>query len=295
MWQGGDDWEKRDTLIHTQPPQPHWTSPAPGQGWQDPETQPTIKVPRYQPDAHTTGRISRLRDMMRSHRVISLVLVATLLLIVLGGAASVFAMYHQYSTVRSEASDGVKHLRRVQDLLKPETKQLSIPDTGLLNSVDYELTQAESDFARARSDAQGWGFSLAGHAPLVSGTVSSALHLVTAADQASLGGLALVHAVEITEPLLHAGFFASGSSKTPPLTAAMLTQITQDFETAMGDFNAAVVTAQAADLSTIPSSLVSATQLSQLRQLLSGGYPVSAELHRSAAKSSANPPGGKRA
>jgi hypothetical protein len=206
---------------------------------------------------------------MRAHRVLSLVLLACILLIALAGVVGAVQTYDQYSTARSQAVDGINHLKRVQTLIKPLTKQFSIPDPGTLQSIENELTLAEGDFASARSILGGWNFSLAGHMPIIGNTATSGMSLIVAADEASLGGLALVHAIETAQPLLHAGFLASATKPaTPVLTEAMLTQIAQDVDTAMGHFDTAVGLVRVSDLSTIPTSLVSTSTRAGLSDFL---------------------------
>lgn len=218
-------------------------------------------------------------ELMRAHRAVSIVLVASILAIALTGVVSAVQMYGQYSTARAQSVSGMNHIKRVQSILKPLTKQIAIPDPAVLKSVDTELTLAEADFAHARSNLGGWGFSMAGHVPLVGGTVSSGTALIVAAHEASQGGLALVHGLETLQPWLQAGFLASETKAgTPTLTAPMLNQVTQDFETATSHFNTAVAIVQTADLSKIPTNLVSAAQRDNLRQLLTQWPKVQAQL-----------------
>lgn len=223
--------------------------------------------------------MQRLVDQIKAHRTLSIVMLACVLVVTLAGVIGAVQMYQQYSATRSEASSGMQHLKRVQALAKPLTKQLTIPDPILVQSIKTELTLAENDFARARQDASGWGVSLAAHAPVVGGSAGSAINLITAADEATRGGLSLVNALELAQPLLHGGFLAPETgTKTPLLTPATMNLIIQDFETAVGKFNSAVTLAQNADLSAIPTSLVSASQRSDLNQLVAKWPSVQAQL-----------------
>ncbi|HEX5547205.1 MAG TPA: DUF4012 domain-containing protein, partial [Ktedonobacterales bacterium] len=236
----------------------------------DARTQPSEEPSVLQkPTKRGTERRGRLLRLMRTHRILSVTLLACILLLALAGVVGAVQTYDQYSTARAEAVDGIKHLKQVQSLLKPFAKQPAIPDPALLASVKRELTLAEADFADARGILGGWNFSLAGHMPIASDPVSSGVSLIVAADEASLGGLALVNAVETAQPLLHAGFLASETKPaTPVLTAAMLSQITDNFETAVGHFDTAIALVQTADLTVIPTSLVNDSTRASLSDLL---------------------------
>jgi hypothetical protein len=240
--------------------------------WQD---EPLGQYRAYQPGQRSARnnvpvtRRQRLARWVKTHRALSIVLLACILAVSLTGVVTVVQMYTQYSTVHAEAVGGMKHLKRVQALLKPLSKQLTIPDPTLVKAVEGELTLAESDFAAARRDSGAWGISLAGHTPVVGNSATSAVNLVAAADDATQGGLALLHAVELAQPVLHAGFLAPDTgAKAPALSPAVMNQIIQDFETGTSKFDSAVALAQNADLSAIPESMVSASQRVQLGQFL---------------------------
>src|SRR5690242_18683479 len=93
------------------------------------ETEPTLTsgdartLPGYKttvlqnPTKRGTKRHGRLLRLMRAHRVLSVTLLATILLLALAGVVGAFQTYDQYSTARAEAVDGIKHLKQVQSLL----------------------------------------------------------------------------------------------------------------------------------------------------------------------------------
>jgi len=268
--QAQDSIPSRPSGGHSTVPVPFAWETEPRQVSGDARTQPSAEpTVLRKPTKGGMERRGRLLGLMRAHRVLSVTLLACILLLALAGVVGAVQTYDQYSTARAEAVDGIKHLKQVQSLMKPLAKQPAIPDPALLASVKRELTLAEADFADARGILGGWSFSLAGHMPIASGTVSSGVNLIVAADEASLGGLALVNAVETAQPLLHAGFLASETKPaTPVLTEAMLSQITDNFETAVGHFDSAVALVQTVDLTVIPTSLVSDSTRASLSDLL---------------------------
>jgi hypothetical protein len=216
---------------------------------------------------------------------VTILTLACLLVVALAGAASAVIGYEQYKMVRSEASDGLKYLRRAQAIVTPILKHPALPDAATLTSLDADLTQAQQDFARARQSASGGLFTLAGHLPAVGGPVTSAVALVTAADEACQGGLSLTRAVEALAPVLHSGFLA-GDAPSPPaptLTSPLLRQVTAQVEGALADFTAAVASARSADLSVLPASLVSASQIASLRDALAQWPTTQLQLARVAA------------
>ena len=207
---------------------------------------------------------------MRAHRAVSIAVLVVILLTTLTGIVSAVQAYNDYSAMRAKASAGMKHLNRVQSMIKPLTKPpLTIPDPALLASVHDELALAEADFAQARKVATGKVFGVASHTPLVGASASSGVNLIVAADEATLGGLDLVQTLQLAQPLLHAGFLAPESKTAkPPLTAPVLAQITSSFEAAKNHIITAVTLIQNADLSAIPTSLVSVSQRASLAGLL---------------------------
>lgn len=105
-------------------------------------------------------------------RVVAVILLLCLLASVSFGAVSA---YLQYGHVRSEATDGMFHLRHVQGILASYLKHPGIPDTATLRSVEGDLTAAESDFALTRQDLRNGAFSLAARASgSASNTIGSA-------------------------------------------------------------------------------------------------------------------------
>lgn len=216
---------------------------------------------------------SRLRnwlvDQRKAHRTLFIVLLASLqalpCVVVIGEAQ----MYQQYTAARASVSDGMRHLRTIEALAGPLTKHLTMPDSAVMQSIESQLALAEHDFAHARQEVSGGALALVGAVPFAGSPVSSATNLIDAADEASLGGLALLRALDLAQPLLHGGFFTSVSGAVMPLlTTGVMNEIVQDFETAVGRFNTAVMLAQSADLSAIPASMVSAAQRDELNQLL---------------------------
>ena len=256
--------------------------------WQEPPPLPDLPASRSQPatsgQANSRRRRGRSRagrflDAMRAHQVISVVVLAAILLSALAALVGVVQVYSKYTDARAAASDGMTHLKNVQALVEPLTKQLSIPDPAVVQSIHDELTLAQADFGRARAIMGGRSFGLARHAPVVGGSAASGTNLIIAADEATLGGLAMVRAVETVQPLLKAGFLRSETKpSTPALTAPMLAQITDDYESATRHLTTAVTLVQQTDLSTIPTSLVSASQRASLRDLLSKWPGIQAQL-----------------
>jgi len=248
------DWLEPTTL----PLEPDWQN----QRTSSSQTEPPRAQARRQP--------GRLLSWMRAHQIISMVLLAAILLIALAGVVGAVQAYSQYADARAKAADGMTHLKNVQAMLMPLAKQpLSIPSPAFTQSVHDELTLAEADFAQARKIVQGRTFSLARDIPLVGASASSGTNLIIAADEATRGGLSLVTALEIIQPLLQAGFLAPEiKSATPALTMSTLTQITDNFDDAMRHISTAIALIQNTDLTAIPTSLVSLSQRAAVKDLL---------------------------
>ena len=190
------------------------------------------------------------------------------------------------STVRAEATDGMRHLKHAQALLAPFLKQPGIPAPNMLHTVKGDLAAAEVDFARTRRDLGAGVLSLAGGASPTHGTVAAAAALAAAADEACLAGLDLLGATDSLLPALEGGLMgseappiqgaaaaskaapASTSTSGPAITAAMLQRVTLAFENAVRHLTAAMAYAGHADLSALPSSLVSRQHVAQLRRAM---------------------------
>jgi hypothetical protein len=205
------------------------------------------------------------------------ILLVGLLALAASGAVSA---YMQYSHVRAEAADGVAHLKHVQALLAPLQQRPAIPDADTMRAVASDLTAAEHDFALTRRDLGRGVFSLAAGVPAGASTLDPVAMLAAAADEACLAGLDLVRGVSPLIPLLHSDLLAGGaptdgsaapnapSSQPPALTAAMVQQLTADFEDAIAHLGAAISYARHADLSALPQGLITAQQMAQLHSLL---------------------------
>jgi len=199
-------------------------------------------------------------------RVIALVLLVSMLALISMGAASA---YQQYSQVRSTASDGLLHLKRLQSLLAPELRHPAVPDATTLVAVERELTAAEHDFALTRRDLGRGVFPLAAGAPAAGNTVATVAALAAAADEACLAGLDLAGAGDILLPLLRADLFTTGaSSTTPTLTAAMMRQVTADFEDATRRLGVAFTYAHSVNLAALPATIITTQQATQINALL---------------------------
>ncbi len=184
------------------------------------------------------------------------------------------------STVRAEATDGMRHLKHAQALLAPFLKQPGIPAPNMLHAVKGDLATAEVEFARTRRDLGAGVLSLAGGASPTHGTVAAAAALAAAADEACLAGLDLLGTTDGLLPALQGGLMggeappapsagsAAKSAPAPAITAAMLQRVTLAFEDAVRHLTAAMTYAGHADLSALPSSLVSGQQVAQLRSAL---------------------------
>src|SRR5258708_30532034 len=108
------------------------------------------------------------------------------------------------STVRAEATDGMRHLKHAQALLAPFLKQPGIPAPNMLHTVKGDLAAAEVDFARTRRDLGAGVLSLAGGASPTHGTVAAAAALAPAAAEAPLAGPDPLGAPDTPPPALQA-------------------------------------------------------------------------------------------
>lgn len=215
------------------------------------------------------------RRLRASRQAVVAILFCSLLVITSYTAVS---GYQQYTRVRAEAVNGVRHLRNVEALLAPYSKQPGIPDGATLQKLQTELVAAQQNFAQVQADLGGGVISAAAHVPGVAGPVNSAAALAAAASEACFAGLDLVEDGALLVPIVKSSVFASGSPTAPSRTAvtppaptldsALLNTVTVGFEDAVHHLNAAVGYARTADLSALPSSLIKPTQITQLRQLI---------------------------
>lgn len=186
-------------------------------------------------------------------------------------ASSAIDGVNRYAYAHSLASDGMRHLRTIQALVPSSKIFTAALDPNVIAKANIELTAAESDFSKLSADlgSPGGTLFIAAHVPVVGGTVSSAALLASAADEACLAGLSMIKAAQPLQAFIKGGVFAKGNGpKGSPLTAQSLASIKSDREMAEGHLNDAVAYASRADLSAIPSSLVSAKELDKVRGLI---------------------------
>jgi hypothetical protein len=236
-------------------------------------------------------------------RTTAMIVLVCLLVIALSGALGAFLQYNQ---VRSEASDGVAHLKRVQTLLEPLMQHPGIPDAATLATVERELRAAEHDFAATRSDLGHGVFSIAASVPAGSHILDPVTTLAAAADEACLAGLDLMRAADTLLPLLHTDLLGgspsptgsptpgptpsptpgvpsptptpSSASSAPTLTVAMMQAVTADYEDAVRHLQVAITDAGAADLSALPANLITTQQRAQLHALLTAWPRIAPQL-----------------
>lgn len=252
-------------------------------------------------EGHTAGdrspspsplRHPRITRLWRSHRALIVVMLASLLLLAFSGSAyEAYKVYQQYLLVRADVASGLQHLNRVEQLLQPETKQLSLPDAATLAALQTELQAAQQDFARARTQMAQGAIGLASNVPGAVDTLNTAYRLTRAADEACQGGLLALHVLNDLSPLLHGGLLGaaspSGAGATPPsqpvLTMATLEQVTSEYTVARADLEAAIADLQGADLSTLPTNLLSPAQRNSIRQIITRWPAVEVQLTKAAA------------
>ncbi len=234
------------------------------------------------------------RPGRRGRRITASLLLVSVLALAASGAVST---YQQYSHVHAEAADGLQHLKRVQALLAPDLQHPQIPDAATVEVAQSELRAAEHDFALTKRDLGRGVFSLAAAVPAGASTLDPVAALSAAADEACLAGLDLVRGVAPLIPLLHSDLFAgaaptggtptdgsaapgspSAASAPPALSAAMVQELTADFEDAVSHIRASVGYAGHADLSALPANLITAQQRSQLTTLLAQWPHIASEL-----------------
>jgi hypothetical protein len=108
--------------------------------------------------------------------------------------------------------------------------------------------------------------------PAVGKTLTAVAALAAAADEACLAGLDVTSGADMILPLLHSDLFSSGapsqSSSRPLLTNELLQRLTADFEAAMRHVARAVAFARSADLSAVPTSLITMAQRHEIATLL---------------------------
>src|SRR5262249_13769597 len=173
------------------------------------------------------------------------------------------------------ASDGTHHLRVVQGLLQGKNLLTQLTSPTTLPTLTAELVAARADFHQLRGElgAPEGALGIAAHLPRLGDTISTAATLAAAADEACQAGLILTDAAKPAVAWLKAGFFAktvpAGQAPPPPaLTQEKVDQIMTDWNSALTHLDQAIAYAGKADLSAIPSSLLPASQATQLRPLL---------------------------
>src|SRR5258708_1270307 len=120
------------------------------------------------------------------------------------------------STVRAEATDGMRHLKHAQALLAPFLKQPGIPAPNMLHTVKGDLAAAEVDFARTRRDLGAGVLSLAGGASPTHGTVAAAAALAAAAGAARLRRPGPLGTTDRLLPALQGGLMGRQAPPPPP-------------------------------------------------------------------------------
>ncbi len=226
------------------------------------------------PQTHKTPESRGYRQIRRKLLIrwgVTISIIVSIAVIACSSALVAFQTYQQYRVVRVEATDGINHLKRVQTLLGPLLKHPAIPTTTLLASLETELTAATSDFDRAQLDSKSLSSSIAVHYPGVEQTLNSALTMLDAANEASLGGIILVKDAQILVPLLNSNPFASLAKTTgtsPILDAATLAKITTQFESGINYLDEAVLIAHNANFSALPSGTISASEIASIHSVL---------------------------
>lgn len=233
-----------------------------------------------QPGGDTLVDQQGTRQARTRRRIVRWAIAVALLICLLAPVSyGAVSAYGQYTSVRSEASDGILQLKHALALVTPYTKHPGIPSTATLRAVQRDLVAADRDFAKTRHDLGGGFFSLAARASgSANGTLTTVSTLVTAADEACLAGLDLLGPAITVLPALQGSLVAPGAAstptttttaasthQTPTLSAAMFQQLTTGYEDAVRHLNTAIVEMSHADFSTLPSGLITPQQMTELR------------------------------
>jgi hypothetical protein len=234
-----------------------------------PLAQITPAPPTARPFPTTIPRPTQTRNGLRSRPLVLTVLACLLLLLVAGALDGM----QQYARIRGQVMDALHHIEVARALL--DTRHATPMDAASLAALDAELTAADQELGQLSAElGTPAGVVLLGaHTPRLSSRIVSALALADAGDHACQAGRALIAAAR-TMLALHAdGFLDDPGHITrrglaSPQATALLEQLEASMGLAASQLDAAAAHAQTANLSVLPPSLASATQVAGLRALL---------------------------
>lgn len=241
-------------------------------------SEPAPSAPR--PFPTLAPRSAQTLDGFRT-RPLVLTMLACLLLLLVAGALDGM---QQYARVRSQVMDALYHIEAARALLDARQPARSM-DAASLAALDTELAAADQEFTQLSAElGDPSGVVLLGaHFPRLSSRIASAMALADAADHACQAGRALIAAARIVLVLRADGLLddtgrVARRGLASPQAAALLEEVQARMSLAASQLDAAVARAQSADLSILPPSVASPTQVAGLRALLANWPRLRARL-----------------
>ncbi len=234
-----------------------------------PHVRPTV------PSARSDRALRRWRGpKQRVPRVAILLAVWVVLFASIATAvASGIQIYQSLSRARADAADAKRHLNALRALVPASATSGKLSDLApLMNPLTLaaateQLSAADADFIALRADLAPVGpIGVAAHAHGAGDALAAAEMLAQAGDHGSRAGLLLLGDAQPLLAYLNGGIFAGGSHSSP-LTQATIARLQVDLNKAAGELDQAVAEIHAANLSTIPSSLLKPSDATLLRKL----------------------------
>lgn len=242
------------------------------------DTAPLIPPsPRVAPDTtplRQTRKGGGARPPLGKRRAFNIVALIVLWVVLFGvvaeGVSTGLQLYHSFSQARIDAADAVSHLNAVRALVPASASAGKL--SGLASALtDANLATAQSNLTIALEDFQSLKVDLAptgamgsvAHAPITSDPLQAATLLADAGEQGCRAGLLLIGDAQNLLAYLKGGVFVNG--KPSALTPGVVARLRADLIAATMLIDRAVSDINAANLSSIPSSLLKPSYVKLLR------------------------------
>lgn len=186
------------------------------------------------------------------------------------GVSSGIQLYNSVSQARMYAADAVRHLNALRALIPASASSGKL--SGLapaltdanLATAQRHLTIALEDFQSLKANLAPVGvMGVAAHAPVAGDPLQAATLLADAGEQGCRAGLLLVGDAQNLLAYLKGGVFVNGKSSA--LTLGVVARLRADLVTATSEIDRAVGDINAANLNSIPSSLLKPSYVTLLR------------------------------
>ncbi|HEX8732317.1 MAG TPA: DUF4012 domain-containing protein [Ktedonobacterales bacterium] len=212
-----------------------------------------------------------LRSKRHVFNIVALIVLWVVLFgVIAEGVSTGLQLYHSFSQARIDAADAVRHLNAVRALIPASASggKLSglapvLTDANLA-AARSNLTIALEDFQSLKVDLEPTGaMGVVTHAPIAGDPLQAATLLADAGEQGCRAGLLLIGDAQNLLAYLKGGIFVNG--KPSALTPGVVARLRADLITATAQIDQAVRDINAANLSSIPSSLLKPSYVTLLR------------------------------